>query len=626
MVRRIELAARRRLSLAHFVAPLALVVPAVVAACYSTGDGTPPPPAVFYFPVGMTVSRGGNVLYVVNSDFDLQWNGGTIQSYDLHGIRHDAAISAAGYTLSKQLPFPDGGGAAWFIDGGLTKDGGGENLCQTATKSLYLLDAGLVSPCAPYINSSAYVRDSVTIGAFATDLQISPWGNRLYSPVRGDASLTWVTITPDLDGPPTAGQVACDADAGTGSCYAPFTLQCGQAANGGRCDATHHAGVNPNEPGNTRNLTMPGEPFAMAQTADGTAIVLTHQTAGETSLFLTGLGPDGGGANPSTPSMQFIVDAGLPNGGDGIADIPHDFAAYGCQVAAGCVGMPRPAFMETNNTSAEYNLIRYYSDDGTGYTVVADAAAPDANLPIGTSLQRPFIEVERTYPINALSSGTDSRGIAFDTSARLRCETLYKKTDPRYTECAQLPARIFSANRQPPSLLIGTAGGPSPTDPAFFDADALAINAGPSVLDSGPSRVYVAPIIDSDGDYALRVFVVCFDGSAIDVVNPDTGTVEARISVGEGPFAMTFDPFDPLDVALNAHVQPVGNPTTISYTPDSGGPAVNIPLPKYRFAYVASFTNSYVQVIDLDDSEPSKSTFETVVYTLGSPTVPKGNQ
>jgi hypothetical protein len=33
-----------------------------------------------------------------------------------------------------------------------------------------------------------------------------------------------------------------------------------------------------------------------------------------------------------------------------------------------------------------------------------------------------------------------------------------------------------------------------------------------------------------------------------------------------------------------------------------------------------------VQVIDLDNSEPSKATFETVVYTLGTPSVPIGNQ
>jgi len=626
MVRLFELAARRRLALAYLALPLALA-PMVAPACYSTGDGTGPPPALFYFPVGMTVSGGGNVLYVVNSDFDLQWNGGTIQSYDLHQIRNDSAISAAGYTLNAQLPLADGG--AEFLDAA-AKLPPGTNLC-IAGVTIFLPDSGLFSACSPVTNSAIYVKDSVVIGAFATDLQLSKWGNRLYAPVRGDASLTWLTVTPDVMGPPTEGQLACDAPgANASSCFAPFTLQCGQAANGGSCDATHHAGVNPNEPGNTRNLTMPGEPFAMAQTSDGTAIVLTHQTEGDTSLFLTGLNPEGGAASPSTPSMQYIIDAGLPLGGDGIVNVPHDPAAFTSlsQVA-------RPAFLETNNTTAELNLIRYYSDNQT--TVITDAAVPDANLPLNSSLQRPFIEMERTLTLSALSAGTDSRGIVFDTSARLKCESQFPDpTDTRHLDCARLPARTFFANRTPDVLVIGATGGTSQTDDATYDADALTIFNVPVVVDPGPSRVYLAPIVDADGNYALRVFVVCFDGNSIDIINPDTQTIEASISVGQGPFAMAFDPYVPLDVALNAPVEPMGQPrTTIAFNPSGtasgasctdGGTCVKIPLPKYRFAYVASFTNSFVQVIDLDNSEPSKTTFETVVYTLGTPSVPKGNQ
>jgi len=44
----------------------------LLAACYQSGDGVAPPPNSFYFPVGLAVSRGGNVLYAANSDFDLQ--------------------------------------------------------------------------------------------------------------------------------------------------------------------------------------------------------------------------------------------------------------------------------------------------------------------------------------------------------------------------------------------------------------------------------------------------------------------------------------------------------------------------------------------------------------------------
>jgi hypothetical protein len=50
-----------------------------------------------------------------------------------------------------------------------------------------------------------------------------------------------------------------------------------------------------------------------------------------------------------------------------------------------------------------------------------------------------------------------------------------------------------------------------------------------------------------------------------------------------------------------------------------------VDLRKYRFAYVASFLQSYIQVIDLDGARGDKSTFETVVYNLGAPTIPKGS-
>ena len=44
---------------------------------------------------------------------------------------------------------------------------------------------------------------------------------------------------------------------------------------------------------------------------------------------------------------------------------------------------------------------------------------------------------------------------------------------------------------------------------------------------------------------------------------------------------------------------------------------------RYRYAYVGIFTQSYVQLIDLDDSAFT-GTFEQVVFNLGLPTIPKG--
>jgi hypothetical protein len=571
------------------VAVIAILLAAApnVASCYSTGDGTLPPPESFYFPVGLAVSKGGNVLYVVNSDFDLQWNGGTIQSYDLDQIRADAALSAIDPTAPSIAK-------NWVHQPGPTAT-------QCPGNPLVVWPDGtgrvpLNQTCAPPVNSYVYVRDSAIIGAFATDIQLSPSQGRFYVPVRGDASLTWGDIVQDdpMVAPPQGSTV---------DTYPPYRISCGVRV-AGRCDDAHHAGVNPDEPGNTRHVVMPGEPFAMAQTADGTALILTHQTEQESSLFLTGLDATGEPTTPvSSPSMQFIITqtgtGALPLGGDGIVPIPHDNLALGCAPTGPCQGVTAPSFIETNNTTPQLNLLRYYGDDGS-------------------STHRPYIVNEAAIPLNVNSPGTDWRGIAIDSSPRLACEAKYPWPNPYSKSCAQLPAPLYIASRSPPSLVVGAVGTAPVAPSQSYDPDGIAIFQNVP-LQAGVSRVYVAPIINEAGNYERRVFVVAFDSNTIYVYNPQTGITD-QISVGNGPFALTFDPFSAEDMALGNPV--LGDPRH----PDAAGSPNPLELKTYRFAYVASFTNSYIQVIDLDDSRADKSTYETVVFTLGNPTIPKGTQ
>ena len=97
---------------------------------------------------------------------------------------------------------------------------------------------------------------------------------------------------------------------------------------------------------------------------------------------------------------------------------------------------------------------------------------------------------------------------------------------------------------------------------------------------------------------------------------------KTSIYTGAGPFAMAFDPM-PLPCAA------VGNPRSPVWN-DWSCPAMPVgdasSLGSYRFAYVANFTQSYLQLIDLDNSVPARSgyTFEQVVFTFGLPTNPKG--
>jgi hypothetical protein len=623
------------------------------AACYSSGNGTPPPANLFYYPIGLAVSASGNVLYAANSDFDLQYNAGTVQSYDLSKLRIDAVRLMLG--LYSGAPAFDAGaadaGEGIPVDAGplpfsAPSDAGcpftqlypppiNPNLPNDWNGLPGRLPIG--QACAPPMNSQSYYEDSVQIGAFATDIQMSMNKDRLFVPVRGSATIAWIDVK--YDGAEDAGP---PPNATTAS-FPPFSISgkdnCGAGSATKPCDSAHNAGQL-SDPGNTRQLAMPGEPFAMALSDDGTAIALTHQapyqlpnstnTVGVTSLYLSGMVPGNAVPNSPTnfsPSIQFIVE-NMPFGGDGIVAVPHDPAAITNPDPANPL---RPAFLETNNQSSEVDLLRYYTDEGyqaaqgpdAGYLVEAGVAAT-----VGSSNLRPFLMKERAYFIAANASDNNNRGIAIDPTPRIACEQNalaagVAVTSPQYVACAQTPARVFIASRSPNSTLIeGTIGGMS-EESAAYDPDQLVIYGNTSIP-AGASNIYVAPVIDQNGDYAVRVFVVCFDSQTIVVYDPDAQRVENVITTGPGPFAMAFDPFDITDVAMRRHVP--ADPRSSLVRVQNGqvaGPA----LLKYRFAYVTSFTDSYVQVLDLDgsfqdDRLEGVSAYETMVYTLGVPTQP----
>jgi hypothetical protein len=492
--------------------------------------------------------------------------------------------------------------------------------------------------CAPPVDSTRYIQDSAVIGAFATDLQMQTivstgtGPTRLYAPVRGDDTLTWADVTFDA---PDVAPTKRDPVTGVLPASSPFTLGCGQTPDNLTCDADHHAGNNPNQPQDTRQATLPGEPFGMAETEDGTAIAITHQTAPDTSLLISGFSPvtpatlaapavgvDGGLARDSGTVaapfagqaaqpvvMEFVLD-GVPNGGNGIAAIPHDPDAPvpPCDPTVTITPCVRPAFLETNHTTAEIDLLRYYNDDGSSLT--------------RSSLTRPYLEREAFYNLTVNQVGSDSRGIAIDPSPRIECKL---RAGPMASQaalqaCAMLPARVFFANRSPPTLVVGEVGETSLNGDGSFDPDLLKIDQSVPVL-TGPSRVYLAPIINLDGQLVLRVFVVNFDSSTIQVFDPSDPNLALvdTLYVGPGPFAMAFDPFTLDDVATSTlDIAPGVVVPELTVDPMAGSPSLN----RYRFAYIASFTNSYVQMIDLDQRQP---TFESVVYNLGNPTAPTGS-
>ncbi len=617
-----------RLTTAAFAAGMVSVTAGALAlGCYSTGDGTSPPSKAIYYPVGLRVSAGGTVLYAVNSDFDLQFNGGTLQSYDLAKLRRDTLAIIAN---------PRDPNVA-IID----RQAQNGQPCPARADAL----PPLGQTCAPPVDSTVYVRDAAIIGAFATDLLLTPPpsqlvvqaaqtprnpgdaslcphpafatdpfppgctvpGNRrfdrLFAPVRGNASVTWASV--ERDGPDSIAPTDPNVP------YGPFAIQCDKDSTG-RCGASHTAGSDPNEPGNSRHITMPGEPFGIAMSEDGESLTITHQNDTKTSLFSTGYrrtdADTGTGDGAPAPFLQFVLD-GVAFGGIGIAAVPHDRDAFLDMPAA----YPRAAFLQTSRAVAEVDLVRRYPDEFAG------TLPPTATDSTGSSLIRPFLDRETAFPITIGAGGTDSRGIAIDPTPRLACKAkvlpagagrTQADVDQDLQTCGQKPARVFIANRTPASLLIGEVGAATKSTDTF-DPDRFLLHTQ-IPLSAGPSKVYLAPVVEGDGAYGLRVFIVCFDAATVFVYNPDTEQVENVIRVGLGPYAMAFDPFDMNDVATHAKVP---------FDPRMAGSG----LRRYRFAYLASFTNSFIQILDLDNAQVDRSTFETIVFTLGQPTAPKGS-
>lgn len=527
-----------------------------------------------YFPTGLAVSPGGGVLYVANSNFDLQYDGGTLQAYDLGRLRNVAKEVADTFTAP----------------------------CETVRHGTALRFVRFGASCAA--PAPVFWRNARTIGAFATDLQLSPFGflgqgipsRRLFMPVRGNASITWVDVPDDGAGAPPE---------------QTFGLRCGATSEvtgitsrGGTCDDGHQAGRNPDELGNSRKIALPGEPFGMAFSEDGESLVVTHQTVEQTSLLATGYTKGQSTGPIAAPHLDFILD-GVVNGGIGVTAIPHDAQAF---PGPGSGTPPRPAFLQSSRLAPELTLLRNYPDG----RVSADTS----------SLLRPFLVKETTFPVNANANGTDSRGVLIDPTPRIVCKAAVKPANPSAKPprtaadvandialCARTPARLFLANRSPASLVIGEVGEETTFVDGNYDADKVRVFEN-IPLSAGPSKLYLAPIVDRDGALALRLFIVCFDAATIFVYDPELRVIENVIRTELGPFAMAFDPFNLDDAALHAKV---GDRTFDGVTQHT-----------FRYGYVADFTNSVVQVIDLDNGRPGTTTFERILMSLGEPTQPKG--
>jgi hypothetical protein len=587
--------------------------------CISPGDGSPPEPAQVYFPVGLAVDETSEHLIVVNSDFDLRFNQGTLQSLSIERLRSIAPTPCS-----------------------TNSDCGDDDICDTEPTeenrerpSFFCVSAGTQLPCEgigekpdpelavapgrcspieldnPPFPGGPLLLDVVETTAFATQglLLTRPCRaadgaarpctaddsaadriptaegvdlpHRLMLPIRGDTSIRYVEFGED-------GRFECGREIESmGGDYReagkegadPNLLRC---ANSYRVEYGTTYGLNKegeivittqppdpreDEDEEKKNKNDPSdqfrlqpEPYDITSTDDDQLVVISHQTdARASTLFNDWQGK---------PHLIYILEQGLSENPIGVAALPGN-------------ADEAPSFLLTYRTDPRVDLLQFI-DDGLmeAFSLQLQGKPVDTDT---AKTFRPLLAPLASTAITTNVSGMQSRGVLVDDSARVAEMGACGDDQDCLQVASQTALDVYVANRSPNSLLLGRTAGSDPEAqvsqlPDFYDNVPLT---------AGPSRIVKGHVTDAEGEKQLRIFILCFDSALIYVFNPRARRVESVIRTGRGPYSLAFDTNSSL-------------------------------------AFVGHFTDSYVGVVSLDMAHPH--TFGETLLTVGVPQPPRANQ
>ncbi|MEM9729726.1 MAG: hypothetical protein AAF997_14145 [Myxococcota bacterium] len=485
-----------------------LIVGVIAAGCVNK-DGETLPPGLMTFPIAIALSDPDepDYAYVVNSNFALQFNTGTLQSYDL-AIMNEALDSTGEFTGI-------GCAGAGFLNICLQREAtngvleacvpalGGEETrdcecnpslvddcipcacnpnesqpdglecipvpadrCSVLPTELALRDQGalLNTVIAPNLLSS-----EVQIGSFADGIALSSDLDRIYLPVRSNSNLTWVDVED--------GVFDCGAEntAGVPSCSDEF-----------RQDATIPG--NPNAPEVVERQEDPVDVYA----------------ADVETLFPEGTGLDFAG--------DFIVMAHR----EGRASLFLDLT----EVPENTPDIPvgRPSLIATVDELAPEQVTVTVDPQPTGpgagtAWIPSQLTTQVTRVGIGIAeddLYASSLSNAGTLIVTGIDNGNSMLDIQFpDDDSNL----------------------VYLLSRSPESLVVAqrTVGG-----------NQLNVVAQVSLCE-GPSRLKLVELETRGGEPALTAFVSCFDQRAIQIINLEllqTITVLTNIS---GAFEFVVD-------------------------------------------------------------------------------------
>lgn len=316
--------------------PWLAAVALVASACLPDTGGIEPPSDRLIFPVGLATTPSDNFLLAVNSNFNLRYNAGTLVALDLSVLDEHLASALDGPGVYYSTECGEDGVSAPSQD---------DQYCFVDDGSLILEE------------------ETLRIGAFASDLELTPAGDRAVIPVRGERAIQLV----DVD------------EAG------PDVISCGEGADL-RCDSAHQVTSNSAH-------TLPIEPYEIAVTeleetdpgGGSTPVTLgfaTHLAGGEVSLFSISRGEPG---SPVQAELLSVLD-GVVGGASGIASFENEVYVAG-------------------------------RHDATPHVAVLEVLTDSEN---GSYTSNPwFNQTDHVDLVTEMYAGTDARGIAVSPDGSL---------------------------------------------------------------------------------------------------------------------------------------------------------------------------------------------------------------
>ena len=506
---------------------LLLAAPLLIAAlggCSDPNTGIDPPIGNLFFPQGLMLDprtppgEAARYLIVSNGNNDLSFNGGSVTVIDLEGFfdawsdRNDGDQGAEGDART-YTPFPycEGAGERCVLDvGSPTSD-------DFPCRRLGLL------PQVVECDEGPFVVDGVRMGDFSThiDASIEPSGDaRLWIPVRGDPSITYVDMLGDWPAPP-------DLDCGQ-------ERSGGEARDEGRCTAEHRL----TNLRNDESLTeLPREPFNVHVSENGDyryAFVAHSAGASLTVVDLDGLlGGDGRPAIVDISNVFAPTFGSVASGGFGLETRPCG--------ACGSAEDDTPGFNVPGSTQdcsrpLVYSSLRFQLL-ASSFTVSGIDAE---DLPDG-ALERNSCEDDQGNYVGQFCASPDEVGDA----CAVICEPQVRNplrfpvggVDPLAGGFSEALGDVHFGDSCGDELFVlqTNPGALLRMDTSLEDGEPLDIPAGrPIEVCDQPTRFQVWP------ERGLA-FVSCFQAAYVYIIDLRAEQVVDTVITGTGPHDVVFD-------------------------------------------------------------------------------------